>query len=314
MGAGSWAVGGLRLVVAPDDGEDAHAGDHEEGRGGDQPGERAPAWVPGRVGVSRSWLMASSRSRATCAGSGGRQGGGGVVRAEPVEQLGRPGRGRRSSLPPLVRLLMSGSRAGLSQLLPELLAGPVQPDAHGVGRDVEDVRDLGRRQLLPGPQAEQLGVLLGAARRSPRRGRGRRPLRDRLVAAAGRRRRSWPRAAPGGVRPGSRWRGSCGPRRRPRGAAPPGRRRAGASRRGASRRARRRPSPRRYDGRGTAAGGRRARGRAPRTAPAWPPATCSSRCHMSGTRPDPFPFGGVGSAVPEFAVMTASPTRSRRPT
>ena len=215
--------------------------------------------------------MVSSRSRATCAGSAGGREAAGVVRTEPLEQLGVVGvlgvvahpclLSFDSSCPAAAPVFRSSSA--------ELLAGPVQPDAHRVGRDVEDRRDLGRGQLLPGPQPQQLGVLLAQRAERlgevgvvalPGTGRARRP--------AGRRRRCGPRAAPGGVRLASRWPGSCGPRRRPRAAAPPVGRRAGASRRAASRRARRRPSWGRYVGPGSAAGGRRAQGRAPRTAPA----------------------------------------------
>ena len=81
----------------------------------------------------------------------------------------------------------------------ELLPGPVQPDARRVRRDVEDGRDLAGRQLLPRPQAEQLGVVgpqprqrLGQRRRRPLAGAGHRlggrvdrPRSARPAAAAG---------------------------------------------------------------------------------------------------------------------------------
>ena len=51
--------------------------------------------------------------------------------------------------------------------------------------------------------------------------------------------------------PGPGWPGSCGRRRTPTAAGPPGARRTAASRPGACRRGRRRPWPRRYDGPGT---------------------------------------------------------------
>ena len=152
----------------------------------------------------------------------GRQRGGGVARTEPVEQLGRP-RGHRSS-----RLLSFDSScpaavAGLSQLVPELLPRPVQPDARRVGRDVEDGSRSRRASAAPTPTG-------GAARRPPRAARHRLGEVSVVVVPApgharpaGRRPRSGPRAAPAGVRRAGRWPGSCGPRRRPRAAARPGR-------------------------------------------------------------------------------------------
>ena len=161
--------------------------------------------------------------------------------------------------------------AGLSprELLAQLLPRAVQPDARRVGRDAEDLGDLGGRQLLPGPQPEQLGVLLAQGGQRRRRGRGRRPVRPDPAwpRPAGRRPRSGPRAAPGGVRRAGRWPGSCGPRRRPTAAGPRAGRPAGASRPAASRRGRRRRWRGRYAGPGSAAAARRAWARPPRTSP-----------------------------------------------
>ena len=181
---------------------------------------------------------------------------------------------------------MSGRLLDLSQLLAQPLAGPVQPDARGVRGDVEDGGDLAGRQLLPRPQAEQLGVLgrsasiaSASAVVAARRGRAR-------SRRAGRRRRSSRPGAPGGGRCARRSRGSCGPRRTPTAAPRPARRRAGASRPAACRRVRRRPWPGRYGGPGTAAAARSAPAPAPRNGPVARRWTRSSRCHMSGIDPD----------------------------
>ena len=162
------------------------------------------------------------------------------VLQESGHPCGRPAGGRRPGRPraaraQLRRRLVVGhgssplstphvrhAAVDLSQLVPQLLAGPVQPDARGVGGDVEDGRDLGRRQLLPAPTG-------GAARR--RRGRSaasasaRSPSRSSGAGAtSGGRvdgRRSWrPPAAAGGPT-ARRCAGSCGRRRTPTAAARP---------------------------------------------------------------------------------------------
>ena len=99
--------------------------------------------------------MVSSSSRATRVGSAGGSEAAGSARRR---RACRVSSSTVMAAPPLC-WYMSGRTLGLSELLAQPLLGPVQPDAHGVGCHAEHGRDLRRRQLLPGPQPEQLGLV-----------------------------------------------------------------------------------------------------------------------------------------------------------
>jgi len=63
---------------------------------------------------------------------------------------------------------MSGRLLGLSELLAEAMPGPVQAQVRGIDRDAQHFGDLGRAEILPGPQPPHLGIG-GSGRSSIRR-------------------------------------------------------------------------------------------------------------------------------------------------